>query len=225
MSKKWIAGSLIALTAATSFGCAGATSPSQTPTTPMAATAQADRHVQAVGDNMTFNQIVDQLPKRISEADAARMLVTIDPSKVVDENTYTVQQRGRGFGGGFRGGMGRGIGAFGHRGFYGGFRGNYGRYRYFGHGGRYFPYYLNRGYYYPYSYGSVYPYFYNYANSYYPYSCGLGAYGWGYLVLTLGGPLRMLGASWFAPGAGQPGQASLVVNYPRLSDPNNACMD
>jgi hypothetical protein len=181
MSKKWIAGTVIALTAATSFGCAGTTSPSQTaPNAQAAVTAQADRHVQAVGNTMTFNQIVDQLPKRISVADAEKMLTTIDPSKVSTDNTYTVQQRGFGR---FGGGIGRGFGAFGHRGFYGGFGRGFNRFRFFGHRNYYFPYYLNRGYYYPYSYGSVYPYFYNYANSYYPYSCGYGGYGgygWGY---------------------------------------------
>jgi hypothetical protein len=185
MTKVWIAGSLMAFTAFTSFGCVSATPPSQSvPTNQAAQAAQGDRHVQAVGDALSFAQLVDKLPKRISEAEAATMLTTIDPSKVVTDTTYSVQQYGRGYGyggygrgygyGGYGRGYGYGYGAYGRRGFYGGFGGAYGRYRYYGYGGAYFPYYYNAGYYYPYSYGSVYPYFYGYGNSYYPYSCGYG---------------------------------------------------
>lgn len=136
------------------------------------AQVQPNRSVMSIAD------LKANLPARISEADAATMLVEIDPSKIVTDGNYSVQQRGfrGGFGRGF-GGFGRGIGYGGFRGFGRGFYGGYGRfgglgrYRYLGYGGSYYPYYLNSGYYYPYTYGNYYNYLYPYGGSYYPYTC------------------------------------------------------
>lgn len=131
-----------------------------------------DRMVMVDGKTMSFEQIRQQLPARISEADAARLLVSIDPSKVMDSGEMELQQR-RGWRGGgrsFARGWGRGFARGFGRGLYRGF----GNYRYFGYRGYYFPYYYNAGYYYPYTYpygGLTYaPYLYGYGGGLYPYS-------------------------------------------------------
>lgn len=139
------------------------------------------------GQAMTVEEIRKQLPSRISEADAAKMLVKIDIDKVNQDASFDTQQRfGRGFGGrGFARGFG-GRGFFG-RGFYGGFgfrnrffnRGFYGGLGFYPYSSYYFPYYYNAGYYYPYSYSYANtlcsPYLYGYGGSYWPYT-----YGWGW---------------------------------------------
>ena len=150
------------------FGCSGApTTTTQAPIDEMQAPSAPTYSVQAVGPQINFDQVISQLPKQISVADAQRMLVTVDPSIVKDEpNSYSVQQlRGRG---GF-GGFGRGIGFRGAFGRPGGFHG-YGNYRFFRHNNYYFPYYRRFGYYYPYYYNNYYPYLYSYNNYCYPYT-------------------------------------------------------
>ncbi len=132
---------------------------------------QSDRQIMVNGQAMSFDQIRKNLPSRISEADAAKLLVEIDTSKIKDGDMEVQQRFGRGFARGFSRGWGRG--------FYGGFGrglgyGGYGRFRYLGYGGSYWPYYGYGGYYYPYSYGygglSYWPYLYGYGGGYYPYS-------------------------------------------------------
>ncbi|MNS20435.1 hypothetical protein D3C72_521710 [compost metagenome] len=167
-SKQLVLGGMATLLAVATFGCTSTPSTTTAPQEPLSAIDQAqlgtqsDRTIQSVAD------LKANLPARISEADAAKMLVQIDPSQV-RTNSYSVQQWG------FRGGM-RGFGGYGGfrgfgRGWYGGFGRGFGAYRYFGYGGRYFPYYNLGSYYYPYTYGSYYPYLYNYSNYYYPYTC------------------------------------------------------
>jgi hypothetical protein len=176
--KSLLVGGLATALAATTIGCA--TNPTTTTTAPQQETLSVidQAQVQPTRSVMSIADLKANLPARISEADAATMLVEIDPSKIVTEGNYSVQQR---FG---RGGIGRGFGSFGRgfghggfrgfgRGFYGGYGryGGFGRYRYLGYGGSYYPYYLNRGYYYPYTLGGYYNYLYPYSGSYYPYTC------------------------------------------------------
>ncbi len=136
---------------------------------------QNDRQIMVDGQPMNVEQIRKELPSRISEADAAKLLIEIDTSKIVEDKGLEVQQRyGRGYRRGFYGrGYARGFG----RGFYGRYgygRYGYGRFRYYGHRGYYYPYYRYAGYYYPYTYPyysySYYPYMYRYGGYYYPYS-------------------------------------------------------
>lgn len=135
---------------------------------------QGDRHVMVDGKPMSVDQIRKELPSRISEADAAKLLIELDPSKIVESKDLEVQQRyGRGYGRGYARGFGRGYG----RGFYGRYgygRYGYGRFRYYGHRGYYYPYYRYANYYYPYYYpyysNYYYPYMYGYGGYYYPYS-------------------------------------------------------
>jgi hypothetical protein len=167
--KTLLVGGLSTALAVTAFGCAS------TPTTSTAqeslsvidqAQVQPDRSVMSIAD------LKANLPAQISEADAARMLVEIDPSKIVTEGNYAVQQRfgGRSIGFGGHRGLGfRGL----SRGFYGGYHryGGLSRFRYFNYRNLYYPYYYNAGFYRPYIYGSYYNYLYPYATSYYPYTC------------------------------------------------------
>ncbi|MFN3430376.1 MAG: hypothetical protein ACK46X_10520 [Candidatus Sericytochromatia bacterium] len=173
VTKRTLFGTLAAAAlVVTPLGCATAPMTTTQPSAPEQQ-AQPDRQVMAVGDNTDFSQAWSALPKSISEADAATMLVDIDPSKIVTDDTFSVQQNRRG-GGGYRGGRGYGgYGGFrgGYRGFGGsrfGYRG-YGGYRYYNYGGRYFPYYNYGGIYRPYYYNNYYPYLYNYNNAYYGY--------------------------------------------------------
>jgi len=170
----------------TALGCAPAVPNASTPAagvpeTPMLAqdlsegTVHPDQLIQdhqrimVGGQQLTVDQLRKALPSRISEADAAKLLVEIDPSKVIAANDQEVQQRGR-FGRGYARGFARGWG----RGFYRGYGRGYGRgFRYYGYRGYYFPYYRYSGYYYPYYYPyysySYYPYYYGYRGAYYPY--------------------------------------------------------
>jgi hypothetical protein len=142
---------------------------------------KSDRQIMVDGQPMDVDQIRKQLPSRISEADAAKLLIELDPSKIVEDKDLEVQQRygrygrgyGRSYGRGYARGFGRGYG----RGFYGRYgygRYGYRRFRYYGHRGYYYPYYRYAGYYYPYSYpyasSYYYPYMYGYGGHYYPYS-------------------------------------------------------
>lgn len=149
-----------------------------------------DRQIMVNGQAMTFDQVRKMLPARISAAEASKMLVKIDESKVVDVKSMETQQwRGRGF---YGRGIGRGFGLGWGRGFYGGYGGLYGGYgaglwggygglgcgyggfSYLGLGGYYFPYYPIGAYYYPYIYPygglSYAPYMYGYGGGLYPYS-------------------------------------------------------
>lgn len=127
------------------------------------------------GQTLTVEQIRQQLPSRISAADAAKMLVKIDESQVALEGSDQNTQQLRRFGG--RSFFGRGIyGGLRYRSrFFG--RGIYGGLSYYPYGSYYFPYYNYGSYYYPYtySYGSYLysPYFYGYGARYWPYT-----YGW-----------------------------------------------
>lgn len=123
--------------------------------------AAGDRQIMVNGKAMSFDEIRKQLPSRISEADAAKMLVKINPDQVVkDGSEQSVQQwRGRFFG----------------RGFFGrSFFNRFSTFSYFPFYNYYFPYYNYAGYYYPYYYPyysySYFPYFYNYGYRYWPYS-------------------------------------------------------
>src|SRR5690606_31011611 len=94
-SKMLLVGSLATALAATAFGCSSLPTNTTEAQQPMSVIdqaqfgPQADRQVQSIAD------LKANLPARISEADAATMLVEIDPSKVVSGN-YSVQQfRGR----------------------------------------------------------------------------------------------------------------------------------
>jgi hypothetical protein len=176
MKTLWVGGLATAI-AATSIGCAM----NPTTSTPEATTQaslsvidqaqlQPDRSVMSIAD------LKANLPARISEADAAKMLVEIDTSKIVLGNDYSVQQL-RSFGGGHRMGH-RGLGFRGFsRGFhgFGGHRFNrfshFNRFRFLNFRNNFYPYYFNSGYYYPYTNFSTFNYLYPYNNSYYPYSC------------------------------------------------------
>ncbi|MNS46217.1 hypothetical protein D3C72_787040 [compost metagenome] len=169
------------LAAAAMAGCGSpaalTTSPTNTDTnTALAPEAafQGERHVLATGATMSFDQIRAQLPQQISEADANRLLTSIDPSKIAEDEAqanFTVQQRGfRGGYGGIGRGFSRGFGGYG-RGFGRGFYGGYGRgFRYYNYGRFAFPYYNYGGFYRPYYYNNYYPFLYNYANTCYPYT-------------------------------------------------------
>lgn len=131
-----------------------------------------DRQIMVGNQPMDFEQVRKQLPARISEADAAKMLIELDSSKIVEPSSQELQQRGR-FGRGYARGFYRGYG----RGFYGRYgygRYGYNRFRYYGYRGYYYPYYRYANYYYPYYYpyysNYYYPYMYGYRGYYYPYS-------------------------------------------------------
>lgn len=147
----------------------------------------------------TNDEVLKALPKRISEADAKKILVHL-PSDMVqgslladaDSDRSTLQRgrggfRGGGFRGGFRGGFGGFRGGFRGRGF-GGFRGRGFRsfglssFAFYPYGSYYYPYYLDAGYYYPYSYpyysDYYYPYYYGYRSYYYPRSWRYGYRWW-----------------------------------------------
>ncbi|MBO9540767.1 hypothetical protein J7643_09275 [bacterium] len=194
----WIVTGL-ALTAA---GCSTAApsvppvSDTQNPTPQVA----PERGVLAEGQEPNA-EVLNALPKRISEADARKILVNLPADKVqgslTGDDDRSIMQRGRGGGfrgGGFRGGGFRG-GGFRGRGFTGrGFRGRgftgRGFRRFTGRGFRNnifvgglgfdtFAYYPYANYYYPYYLydGYYYPYSYPYyGNYYYPYYYGAGSY-------------------------------------------------
>ncbi len=126
-----------------------------------------ERQIMVDGKAMSFDEIRKQLPARISEADAAKMLVKLNPNEVMDQGSDSdIQQwrRSRFF---FR----RGFSPF--------FRSRFRSFSFFPFRNFYFPYYYNTGFYYPYYYPyysySYYPFFYRYGYNYWPY-----AYGWGY---------------------------------------------
>lgn len=126
----------------------------------------AERTLMVNGKAMTMDEIRQHLPSRIPAADAAKVLVQIDPDKIVKEaasNELETQQWWF-----FR----RGYFA---RGFFGGwplFSSSLFAYpyAYYPFAGYYWPYYLSGGFYYPFSYASFYyPYLYGYGGLYYPF--------------------------------------------------------
>lgn len=171
----------------TALGCApaipNASTPAQAPVMMEGAVAPdqliaGERQIMVDGKAMSFDEIRKNLPSRLTNEEAKKLLVEIDTSKIVESNDMELQQRGRGFARGF-GGYGRGLG-YGRgfaRGFGRGFsrfgRGFYGS-RFYGFGGSYWPYYNYGNYWYPYSYAyaglNYWPYMYGYGGSYYPYS-------------------------------------------------------
>lgn len=171
--KSLLVGGLATALAATTIGCA--TNPTTSTTAPQQETLSVIDQAQVQPDRsiMSIADLKANLPAQISEADAARMLVEIDPNKIVTDGNYAVQQslrgRGIGFGLGHRGLGFRGL----SRGFYGGYGrfGGLSRFRYFNYRNLYYPYYYNAGFYRPYIYGGYYNYLYPYASSYYPYTC------------------------------------------------------
>lgn len=167
--KTLLVGGLSTALAVTAFGCASAPTTSTSTQETLSAIDQAQ--MQPERSIMSIADLKTNLPAQISEADAARMLVEIDPNKIVTDGNYAVQQfrsRGIGFGLGHRGGF-RGL----SRGFYGGYHryGGLSRFRYFNYRNNYYPYYYNAGFYRPYVFRSYYNYLSPYNNAYYPYTC------------------------------------------------------
>jgi hypothetical protein len=197
---------LIVGTIAGLVGCAGLSPSTTTPTSQLKAptgqvlpppAAEEDRHVQADLDQLdeaTFESMIAQLPKSISLADAQRLLVKVDPSKVASGNVYSVQARGGGHGGhgGHMGGHhsfshGHGHGHFHHHHRFNDFFFN--DFSFFPFYNYYFPYYACGAAYYPYLYGG--------------YAAGCpGAYGsYGAYPFLYGNPYSSLLSPYtFAPG-------------------------
>ncbi len=120
-----------------------------------------ERQIMVNGNAMNFDEIRKQLPARISEADAAKMLVTLNPNEVMNSGSDSELQQWRGR-------------RFFRRGFSPYFRTRFRRFSYFPYRNFYFPYYYNLGYYYPYTYPfysySYYPFFYRHSYRYWPYA-------------------------------------------------------
>lgn len=127
-------------------GCS-ATAPTANQNTPAQPAAQAtsDRAILADGQ-MTADQLMQNLPKRLTQAEGDRILVDLPADKI--KGDLQVSQDGRS------------VQQWGYR-------------RYYGYGGYYYPYYRYGGYYYPYyNYYRpyyYYPYYYGYGSYYYPY--------------------------------------------------------
>jgi hypothetical protein len=121
-------------------------------------------------------QIFRNLPKQISAADAAKMLVRIDPSKVKDKPDRKVQCLGCGLGGwggygGWGGGCCGGLGAFG---FYSPWASYWSNMLYYQYASVYYPYYYSApsGMFYPYVWNGGYPFFQGTGAGYSPYFAG-----------------------------------------------------
>jgi len=129
------------------------------------------------GKALSVDEIRKQLPSRLSEAEAAKMLVKLDLDQVELDSAFETQQWRRGYGG--RGYAGR---SFFRRGFYGGYgygsrffsRSFFGGLGFYPYSGYYFPYYYNAGFYYPYTYSYAgalcSPYLYGYGARFWPYT-------------------------------------------------------
>jgi hypothetical protein len=176
---------IIFSTAIAMIGCGGngpVTTGTDAQNPASAAAPEADRQLLAAEDGATVENLISQLPERISEADAKNLLVQITPEQVAElqDGSYSVLARGgRGGHGSFsRGGHNRGSfnrGSHGHGSFSRGhFRGHgrnfISRFGFFGLGSYYFPYSYASGYYYPYFANSYYPYLYNTGGIYNPFS-------------------------------------------------------
>lgn len=131
-----------------------------------------DRHLMVAGVPMNFEQIQAELPETLTPAQAAQMLVKLDPGQISqNEANFSLQSYGRNFyfGRGYYNNYGFGYGL--------------GSCLYYPYRSYYFPYYNYGGYYRRYSYANgYYPFFYGYRSSYYPYYYrgGYGGYGRGY---------------------------------------------
>ena len=176
-SNTMLARMLMIATAAALIGCTSPTSTQPSNSAPAVhethlpphEVLQGDRQLLVAGISMNFEEIRANLPERISEAEASRLLTTLDPSRVKQEANFSLQSIRGGYG---YGGYGRGYSRYTYgRGFYGGFGRSYAGYRYYGYGGYYFPYAYRAGYYYPYTYNAYYPFFYGYRGYYYPFYC------------------------------------------------------
>lgn len=151
---------LVVGTIAGLVGCAGAGPLTTTPAN-QAPGVQPDRQVQSLaeGTDPAFEQTLAALPQRISEADAQRLLIEIDPNQIKN-GSYSVLRHGGGRSGSFSS----------RRGHYGGY-GGYGRgFRYYNYGGSLFPYFSYGSYYYPYAYSGIYPYLTGLGGIYNPYT-------------------------------------------------------
>ena len=149
-AKRFWAGALSLGLMGAVFGCAQGM-----PTSTDQVAPQSDRQVLSTQSDMA--SLFAQLPERIPVAEADKLLVELDPDKVVDpekDKGYKVQQWGR-------------------YGLYSRFWPRWGAYRYYGLGNYYFPYSRIGAYYYPYRYsylGGLYnPYFSYYGGLYRPY--------------------------------------------------------
>jgi hypothetical protein len=172
----------LALLVASALGCssgqiAAPTQPATQPVTQLAddTAAAPERSVLSLDDAPSPDQILKNLPQRISVADANRLLVKIDPNQIQDDNkNYQVMQHRGGRMGSFHGNF-RGHGFRFHHGFHNRFfrnRAFFNNFLFFPFSNFYFPYFLYSGYYYPYYlYNSLYyyPMLYGYGGLYNPY--------------------------------------------------------
>jgi hypothetical protein len=189
INRKWIPLGLAAAILV-SFGCSNGQVQAPTQTSPRAQDATApmqlqsqtgDRKVLDVPTPPSMDDLAKILPSKISAADASRLLIQIDPSKIQgldDSKNYQVQVRGGH--GGFHGGFGRfghGFGRFGRFGFGGFGPFGFGGWGGWGWGGLGWPWWgysglWNNLWWYPYG-GYYYPYSYLYGGTgYYPYLYG-----------------------------------------------------
>lgn len=123
------------------------------------------------GQALSVDEIRKKLPSRLSQNEAAKILVKLDLNQVEVDATFDTQQWGRGYGRGYF-----------HRGFYGGYGyrsrffspGVFGSLGFYPYSSYYFPYYYSAGYYYPYTYSYANalcsPYLYGYGARFWPYT-------------------------------------------------------
>lgn len=216
MSKLWTTGVLTAALTAMVAGC------SSSPTTPQSPvqTSQADRHVQAVEDVTSFDQVMANIPQSISKQDADRLLVSIDPAQVQAQQGYSVQAVRRTARMGYGVGTGRLAAGtrFGRTYAFNRF-GNVNRFRFYRYGNYAVPYGLYNNAYVPYGYGLGYgaygdglgcggcggyggygvPYLYNYGAGYSPYYAPYPLSGnalYPYAVVGYGHPFAAYGNGW-----------------------------
>jgi hypothetical protein len=172
---QWLGLALSAGLLGSSLGCANTVPAASTPAPAVIPQAQSvpggdaapdtlftgERQIMVDGKAMTFDEIRKQLPSRISEADAAKLLVQINPNEVMDDGKEADLQQWR-----RRAFFGRRFSPF--------FRTRFRSFSYFPYSNFYFPYYYNAGFYYPYTYPyySYYysPFFYRHSYRYWPYS-------------------------------------------------------
>jgi hypothetical protein len=162
-----------ALAVSAAYGCAGVPTTS-TQTAPAVQTA--DRHVAAVGDAKAVQNLIAQLPKNLTPAQADKMLVTLDPTKIKappapGQATTAWAPGGLGYGG-----LGLGLGAYAAPGWAGNYLG-YGslvaaqaRFRYLTLGSMLFPYEYNGYGWSPYSNGGYFNIFQAALGWYYPFN-------------------------------------------------------
>lgn len=169
VSKRVLFGMLAIATAAAGVGCTSApTGSSVGPSMRMEIPAQVTENRKTLmvnGSELNFRDLQSHLPKRLSDTDAARLLTTIDTSRIKADQERHVQWSttfGPGFYTGYRT-LGRWWGTPGLR--------------YLGYGGMMFPYHHAGGYWYPFSYATYatpayWPFLYCYGSLYLPYFYG-----------------------------------------------------